>query len=568
MQTTTKYLLITIILIAFFLRVFGLNWDQGHHLHPDERAIVLSVVNLKFPSSVTEFLSVESRWNPHFFAYGSLPFYLLRIAGNLVGAVNPTFAHYDGIQLVGRILSALFDTGTVLLLFLLARKLFSVKLGVLASFFYALSVLPIQLSHFYAVDTLLTFFILGTLYCLIRFYEKPTIPKALLIGVCFGAALATKISASVLLISVGLALCVDFLLLFLKQPHKPHVWFPHLPRFAKHLLTHIGIIGVTTLLTFAFFEPYAFLDKETFWQQTAEQSRMTKSAFTFPYTFQYVGKINHFYEVKNIFLWGLGPILASISFIGAWYFTSLAVKKERKDRWAREVIIAVFFWTYFFIVGGFAIGFMRYMLPLYPLLCLFAAVFVYKIHLSFTKRLPSKLLTICYVLCTVALATWPLSFVQIYTKPNPRATSTHYINNTFSIGDTLAVEHWDDSLPLSGQEKFHMITLPLYDSDTPEKWNAINQELQRIDYIIIASNRLYTPLSKLTYCQTLPVDRCYTKTAQYYKDLFSGTLGYKKIAEFTNYPTIPFTVITINDQSADESFTVYDHPKIMIFKKQ
>ncbi|MBI4084475.1 MAG: glycosyltransferase family 39 protein, partial [Candidatus Levybacteria bacterium] len=474
MQIKTKVLLTGILLLALSLRLFGINWDQGFHLHPDERAIILSILNLQFPGSLAEFFSPASSWNPHFFAYGSFPFYLLRIVANIAGYSNPLLAQYDGIQFVGRVLSAIFDTGTLFLLFFLSRRLFSTTVGILATFFYTLSVLPIQLSHFYAVDTPLTFFILGTLYCLIRFYEKPTMRKALLIGMCFGIALATKISASVLVVSIGLALFIDFLLLFIRQPHKPHIWFPHLPIFAKHLLSYASLIILTTFITFIVLEPYAFIDQISFWRQTREQSQMTKSAFTFPYTLQYVGKINYWYEVKNMFLWGLGPILATISFIGALYFTHLAIKKRKQEKWASEVIIVVFFWTYFFIVGGFAIGFMRYMLPIYPLLCLFAAVLLQKI-LDKIKS-PMSRFALCALLFALLLI-WPLSFMHIYSQPNTRVTASEFITQTIPPGKILAIEHWDDSLPMWGQENFHMTTLPLYDPDTPEKWMSINKQL-------------------------------------------------------------------------------------------
>ena len=76
------------------------------------------------------------------------------------------------------------------------------------------------------------------------------------------------------------------------------------------------------------------------------------------------------------------------------------------------------------------------------------------------------------------------------------------------------------------------------------------------------------PLTRLADCNKYP-RRCYTNTAEYYKKLFAGDLGFTKIAEFTSYPTLSIGKLqmTINDDSADESFTVYDHPKIMIFKK-
>ena len=52
---------------------------------------------------------------------------------------------------------------------------------------------------------------------------------------------------------------------------------------------------------------------------------------------------------------------------------------------------------------------------------------------------------------------------------------------------------------------------------------------------------------------------------EYYQDLFSGKLGFEKVKEFTLSPSI--FGINIPDQSADESFTVYDHPQILIYKK-
>src|SRR3989344_470634 len=149
-----KHLPIFLILIfAFVLRVYGLNWDQGHHLHPDERAIVLASLPLQFPTSLSESLSVQSPLNPHFFAYGNLPMYLLKGVSVLLTPFSPLASSYDQINLIGRLLSALFDTGTVFLIFVLGRKLFSKTVGFLGAFFYAISVLPIQAAHFYAVDT-------------------------------------------------------------------------------------------------------------------------------------------------------------------------------------------------------------------------------------------------------------------------------------------------------------------------------------------------------------------------------------------------------------------------------
>ncbi|MDO8620952.1 MAG: glycosyltransferase family 39 protein [Candidatus Levybacteria bacterium] len=564
-----NYVLVVILALGFILRLYDLNWDQGFHLHPDERAITLFTVPLEMPISIQEFLSVNSPLNPHFFAYGSLPLYLLKLSGTFISNSSLLFAQYEKINLVGRFISAFFDIGTLFIIYLLGKKLFNKYIANLSAFFYAISVLPIQLSHFYAVDTLLNFFIFLTLYLLINFYEKSTIRNALITGAAFGFALGTKISATVILASIGFALAIDFILIFLKNLHHPKIWFPHIPKFIKTLILKGVVVAISAIVVFIIVEPYALIDFREFWQQTIQQRQMTYDAFTFPYTLQYVGKIPYFYELKNIFLWGQGPILAIVSFVGALYFTIVAIRKEKKTKWAQELILVVFFWTYFFVVGKFAVGWMRYMLPLYPLFSLFAAVLVWKLHSLVKEKLKinPSISIILNSLFIILLLVWPLAFMNIYTKPNTRVLASNWIYQNIPLDKTIAVEHWDDQLPLGGSP-YKTITLPLYDPDTFQKWQIINKNLGEIDYIIIASNRLYVPLQKLTDCKKFPPYHCYPITTKYYKDLFNGRLGYEKVAEFENLPTIPLLDIPINDQNADESFTVYDHPKVMIFKKQ
>lgn len=521
-----------IILFAAFLRFYGLNWDQGQHFHPDERMITM----------VADKISWQDL-NPHFFAYGSFPIYLLKIVGSLVGFFDPQFGNYQSINLVGRFLSALFDLGTIFILFLLGKKVFNKRVGLLAAFFYTISVLPIQLAHFYAVDTPLTFFTMLALYLTVSFCQKSTKLGVISLGLIFGLALATKTSALLLVVPITVTI-------ILKLFSKPL------------LLTACCLLLIfTTLITFFITMPFAFFDFPTFLRQTLEQQEMTKSALTFPYTLQYVGKTPYLYELQNIFFWGLSPLLATLSFLGVIFFT---YKTFRPSLNTHYLILTTFFWLYFLAVGSFAIGFMRYMLPLYPLLCLFAATFLYQIKLPKLLKqlgLPSLLL--------IPLLIWPLSFLSIYSQPNTRNQASEWIYQNIPPGSTIAREHWDDGLPTENKVFYRLLELPLYDPDTPFKWAQVNQVLSQADYIVIASNRLCTPLMRLTDCQKLPPGRCYLQTASYYQQLFNGSLGFIKVAEFSIQPTLTIYHLpyTVNDSSADESFSVYDHPKVMIFKK-
>ena len=56
--------------------------------------------------------------------------------------------------------------------------------------------------------------------------------------------------------------------------------------------------------------------------------------------------------------------------------------------------------------------------------------------------------------------------------------------------------------------------------------------------------------------------KCY-ETAQ--PGQYKGNLGFELVKVFESYPT--FGPLVINDQSAEEAFTFYDHPKVLIFQK-
>ena len=47
--------------------------------------------------------------------------------------------------------------------------------------------------------------------------------------------------------------------------------------------------------------------------------------------------------------------------------------------------------------------------------------------------------------------------------------------------------------------------------------------------------------------------------------MFQGDLGFELVEIFQSDPT--FGPFKVNDQFAEEAFTVYDHPKVLIFRK-
>ena len=156
----------SILALALALRLYGLSWDGGYLFHPDERQIIIVVHRISFPwpPDFSLLLTPESPWNPRFFAYGSLPIYLLRLCATLAGRFRPEMATLGASYVVGRVLSVLFDVGTVYLVYHMGRRLYDRWAGLLAAALVAVTVLHIQLAHFYAVDTLLTLFVVPAVY--------------------------------------------------------------------------------------------------------------------------------------------------------------------------------------------------------------------------------------------------------------------------------------------------------------------------------------------------------------------------------------------------------------------
>ncbi len=578
-----KITLFLILLLGLSLRLYGINWDQGHYLHPDERMIVMVVQKLDLPKSLTEFFSAQSSLNPEFFAYGSFPLYLLKCVSQIVGLSGLELSHQN-LTLIGRFVSAVFDLGIIIILFKLVKKLFkSTDKAKLASLLYATAVFPVQASHFYAVDVILSFFIWLTLWRLVLFYEQPNYLNAIWVGISFGLSLATKVSATALIVAIGLSLIIEFILITWKywKINKNKWWYK-----IKQLITKVfkqqtmskvfrklvllgGLIVLISVVTFLIFEPYALIDFSTFWEQIKEQHQMTKDAYVFPYTLQYVETTAYLYPLKQMLFWGLGIFLGGASLLGfGYYFCDLVKRVSIKgdyDREAKEIIVAAFALGYFLVVGRFKVKFMRYMLPLYPFFIFTGANFLYSFAAK-TKKIIYLGLSTVFVFGHLL---WTMAFMNIYSQLHPRVEASYWINNNIEPGAVLAVEHWDDRLPLINTNQYQFVHMPMYDYDfSTRKWDQVETNLNQAEYMIISSNRLYKPLQKLADCSKYK--KCYPKTAQYYQKLFSGELGFKKVAEFMAYPGIKLgqLKIEIKDKTADESFTVYDHPQVMIFKKE
>lgn len=572
-------------LLGLAARLYGLDWDQmlpryqwlahlygiggaqGTNFHPDERQIMYQVVKLSWPASWAQFLDqAHSPLNPHFFAYGTFPLYLLASVGNLLSHISPALADFAHLTLTGRVLNALFDTGTILLTAWLAllltpdptpgrRRAFAV--AILAAACVAFTPFEVQQTHFYTVDILLLFFVMLTILACVKLVrtEKP-VRWALVAGLGFGLGMATKTSAAPLALPLLIALG-------LRLYHRRDFW---------EFIIPLIYAGCTAILVFAVAMPYALLDFSEFSQQVSYQGDLARGLIDLPYVRQFAGTIPVVYEAQNLVLWGLGLTLGVASLAGlVWLCWRL---------WRHEMASWLVPLSWVLVYGAinctFFTKYMRYLLPIYPFLALMGAcmlISLASLHMPDWPALSRRVFTIgSYVLIGLVLAGTIfqcLALENIYSQPNTRIQASEWIYSHLKPGTLLTYEVWDDALPVAipGHDPslYPQATytngqgmqagLPLYDDDTVTKAQEIATILMHAGAITMPTDRLDKSIPKLP--------ARYPLTIHYYQLLFSGQLGFHLAAQFEVRPS--FLGITLDDSNSDESYSVFDHPVARIF---
>ncbi|GAB4503051.1 MAG: hypothetical protein Fur0043_00430 [Anaerolineales bacterium] len=121
------------------------------------------------------------------------------------------------------------------------------------------------------------------------------------------------------------------------------------------------------------------------------------------------------------------------------------------------------------------------------------------------------------------------------------------------------------------------LNFQVYWDDNADKLTRFTETLDQADYIFIPTNHQYAQITRLperyplttVYYRALlgcppeqDIIECYRMAEP---GMFQGGLGFELVKTFTSYPRLG--PLVINDQAAEEAFTFYDHPKVLVFKK-
>ncbi len=371
------YLLLLLVLGAV-LRFIGIEWDGHYHLHPDERFMSMVANGIKMPTSWGEYFSPsESSLSPYNteytnYLYGQLPLVFTKALASVTGRDN-----FEQLYLLGRAINATLDCIAILLVFVLARALAprneAKVAGLCAAAAYTLCVLPIQNSHFFTVDTPLTFWTLvaslGAVFVVLVCNRKQLLGALALCVIGLSFSIACKVSGVFVALPIGLAF----------------MWrwkFWKLAGLGKVALACL-LMSIATATLFRVVSP-AFFDADSWlnWQPNAkflgsleQQSAYIRGEAMMPPQYQWFLSTPILGPAKNIFIWATGPFLGLTMLAGFWLcLGDLRKRRGEIEKRVASGILLLFFVLVFLYVGSRFVHSIRYLLPLLPIGCVFAGL--------------------------------------------------------------------------------------------------------------------------------------------------------------------------------------------------
>ena len=325
-------------LVGLWLLALFLRWPypEPGWIHIDERVFLLNPLKLW-----------SGDLNPHFFIYPTLHIYLtsaLYYAYYLLGSSSGIedfvayhfFVDGSGLIEIARHLNSLLSAATAVVVALAGRRLYGVVAGAAVGIFFAVLPLSVRFAHMATTDSPAVLWIACALFFSIRIAQTGNMRDSLWAGVFVGLAGATKYPAALVGFPVAVA-----------------CWL-YRPRLRQQALWTAGAVSIAV---FALTSPYVVIDAQSAWQDLALMGNVhlaSAEAKADIQSWRYYLQYGLRYGIGLLGLLGLAMGLAWRPFA------------RRREEWVVVAAFAVFF---FLLMAAESI-FMRYALPLAPMVAL------------------------------------------------------------------------------------------------------------------------------------------------------------------------------------------------------
>jgi 4-amino-4-deoxy-L-arabinose transferase-like glycosyltransferase len=313
-------------------------------------------------------------FNPHFFDYGGLTFYLhaaIVAVGFLKGAMDGAWGRLDQVWIgdflvTARTTTALLGTLTILVVFHIGRR-WGTAVALVSALLVAVLSAHVRESHFALTDVPLTLLVATTLLLSLRAAEARTLRALLLAGACVGLTTAIKYNGALVLVM-------------------PLIAAAALPGGRR--LTGLLLVPVAAALGFLLAAPYSLLDLPAFLNGVAHLMQsynhprpITAAAWT------YLGHLRNWFSWQTMLPLEVGWIALAVGLVGTM---AIARGTGLPGQRLRAAILLVFPLLYFWFIsheGSLQYG--RYLLPVVPMLAVSVATGTVAVAGLLARRLPA-----------------------------------------------------------------------------------------------------------------------------------------------------------------------------------
>lgn len=583
-----RKILILILIIATLLRFYNLMHDAPYFFNPDERNMANAITALKVPKNtslifdclIKEFTPVFRKiphkttpvcsLDPHFYAYGQFPLYLSFASDQLMKGTffKPNESLDEKVLTTNfpsavywlRFYSALTSVLTVYIVYLITRSFWTKRLALLSAAITAFLPGLIQASHFGTTESLLTFFFMVSVYLSLKLKtasKKISLMKiAFLLALIIGLSLGSKLTGLFLFIPPLVALSIAAVKTIKSKKNN------RLNTILFLIATVMGLV-LGSIIFAIISSPYNVVEVNNFKSAVFGYERdVAVGRYDAFYTRQFIGSLPLLFQFKYIFPYALGWPVFAAGLVGFFLIMfKLASKTKTPILNSFFLILTSSFLIYLIPNALLYAKWSRFMTPIFPFFAIFTAYFI-----SLLINKTSKVLI--FIICLLNLLPGA-AFMSIYTNEDTRISASKWIyqnipDNVYILSETANVVDIPVGLPdeSTHNKNYTVISFDFYHlHENPLLFDSLINHLSKSQYLFIPSRRVFANHAK--------DKQKYEIVNKYYDLLFSGALGYKKVAQFSSFPKIGIEPLIweINDEGAEETMTVFDHPVVRIYKK-
>jgi 4-amino-4-deoxy-L-arabinose transferase-like glycosyltransferase len=312
---------------------------------------------------------------------------------------NSLFTDY----LAARLLAALLGTATIYTTYLIGKRLSGARNGLAAAAVMAFMPLHAVHSHYAAVDVPATFWVSLSLLGAVAAAESRRARWYVLSGTAAGFAAATKYNCGLVVLSILTA----HVLSCIRERKTQNLR-------ARHYLGLPALALVCTAAAFLLGTPGVLIATNEFWRDFSYEMRHTSTG----HGLVFVGTgSGWWYHLSHNLRYGLTAPLLALSVCGAAY---LAWKRR-----PAETALLAFAVVYYGLIGAFEVRFMRYLIPILPVLAVAAGTLLNALA-SAPKNEPSRrhwlrnIALVAGVLACVWSLVYTCAHLTLFTDPDPR----------------------------------------------------------------------------------------------------------------------------------------------------